>query len=261
MPLVLTRSRLYTLLEKSIINNLSLDNASGVRNFISKSPSGEVYSFTATKLPAPDDSQYVISYGNKPVEVLAPDAASLALTADYDLLMIAPHVSDLGPQDNLPVPDISHNIFRRRMESYQKKPSEYEKLMNDYTEPAHFYLKESSEIGNASERIRQLIPYINQQLVGDGEKVIHHNMDATSPVSDSKAIYPATFALPVIIGRFDYLTIIKNSDELNDLIFEAKNAGYIIKTNPLWSPEIPKTVSPKFVSAREYVAFSLRPLA
>ncbi|MFC0139327.1 hypothetical protein ACFFJN_03950 [Erwinia mallotivora] len=163
-----------------------------------------------------------------------------AFTADYDLLIISPHISDVGSNDNLPVPDVAHKVFQHRVNSYHKKLTINNQLVQDYYDVDSFYKKEDNDIGNASERVRILIDLINAKLVGDGERVVHHSMDCISPATDLSSNYPATFALPIKIGRFDKLCVINSNEELKELINEARSSGYYIKINPLWEKELNK---------------------
>ncbi|MBJ3590582.1 adenylate cyclase [Salmonella enterica subsp. enterica serovar Saintpaul] len=251
VALTVTQKRLYTLLENGIIEDLSFRNINGVCSFKAQGPSGQYYFFEATKSSHSDADIYFISHHNKPINVLAPTENALAFTADYDLLMIAPHISDYGVQDNLPVPDVSHEEFCHRLDLYKKNLPISNELMRDYSNPAGFYKKEDPDIGNASERTRQLIDIINNKLVGEGERVIHHNVDCSSPATDLSANYPATFALPKKIGRFDSLSVIENSEELKELIIAAKDSGYCVKTNPLWGEDFRNLKSHNFNDARE----------
>ncbi|MGL6001083.1 MAG: anthrax toxin-like adenylyl cyclase domain-containing protein [Plesiomonas sp.] len=249
--LTINKKRLNTLLEKKVIDELSLENTHGIRSFKAQGPSGKYYFFEARKLLSSDDEIYLILNDNKSIRVLAPEMNAKAFTADYDLLIISPHISDFGSKDNLPVPDVAHKVFQHRMSAYNKKPTINRELIQDYSSSDSFYKKEDPDIGNASERVRILIDLINAKLVGDGERVVHHNMDCSSPATDLSANYPATFALPIKIGRFDKLCIINNNDELKELINEARSAGYYIKINPLWENELGKINSHSFEESRE----------
>lgn len=174
-----------------------------------------------------------------------------AFTADYDLFIISPHISDFGPNDNLPIPDVAHKVFQRRVNSYNKELKINNELIQYYYNVDGFYEEEDPDIGNASERIRILMDLINEKLVEGGERVVHHNMDCTSPATDLSTNYPATFALPIKIGRFDKLCIINNNEELKELIKEARSSGYYIGTNPLWEKELGKINSHNFKDSKE----------
>ncbi|AIR63957.1 adenylate cyclase [Cedecea neteri] len=249
VPLEVSQSRLHDLFEQGLIDKLSLENASGVSHLRASGPGGERYAFEARRLPGCGEARYQISHQGVPLQVLAPHAEARPFTADYDLLVIAPHVSELGPEDNLQVPDVSHQVFRQRLENYRTLP-EHQALRGDYDNPASFYRKSDDEIGNASERARRMIGVLNQALVGEGEKVVHHATDSANPVTDPESNYPATFALPHKIGRFDPLCIIENKDDLAELVLQAKNAGYHVPLNPLWEKEVLGVRSDRFTAAK-----------
>lgn len=249
VPLEVSQSRLHALFEQGLIDKLSPENPRGVSHLRASGPGGERYAFEALRLPGNGEARYLISHRGAPLEVLAPHAEARSFTADYDLMVIAPHVSDLGPEDNLQVLDVSHQVFRQRLENYRTLP-EHAALRQDYDDPASFYRKSDGEIGNASERARRMIGVLNQALVGDGEKVVHHATDSANPVTDPESNYPATFALPCKIGRFEPLCIIENKDDLAELVMQAKNAGYHVPLNPLWEKEVLGVRSDRFTAAK-----------
>lgn len=257
IELVIPQKRLNTLLEKGVIEDLILENGD-IYSFRAKGPSEKYYSFTARKLLNYDGEDYEISYNNEPLKVLAPIKNALPFTADYDLLLVAPHISDFGPQDNLSIPDVSHCVFCRRMSSYHDIFSISHELIQSYHIANIFYQNEHPEIGNTSERINHLIDLINEKLVGQGGKVVHHSVDCANPSTDLLTNYPATFALPTKIGPFDEICVIKDNDELKELITEAKSAGYVIKTNPLWGDEFSKIHSRSFDYAKHQLMLKLK---
>ncbi|WP_235212937.1 CyaA/EF/ExoY family adenylyl cyclase toxin [Cedecea neteri] len=249
VPLEVSQSRLHNLFEHGLIDKLSPENTRGVSHLRASGPGGERYAFEAQRLPGNGEARYRISHHGTPLEVLAPHAEARPFTADYDLMVIAPHVSELGPEDNLQVPDVSHQVFRQRLENYRTLP-EHAALRGDYDDPASFYRKSDGEIGNTSERARRMIGVLNQALAGEGEKVVHHATDNANPVTDPESNYPATFALPCKIGRFEPLCIIENKDDLAELVMQAKNAGYHVPLNPLWEKEVLGVRSDRFTAAK-----------
>lgn len=249
VPLEVSQSRLHDLFEQGLIDKLSPENAGGVSHLRASGPGGEHYAFEARRLPGSGEARYQISHHGAPLQVLAPHAEARPFTADYDLMLIAPHVSELGPEDNLQVPDVSHQVFRQRLENYRTLP-EHQALRGDYDNPVSFYRKSDEETGNTSGRARRMIGVLNQALVGDGEKVVHHATDSANPVTDPESNYPATFALPHKIGRFAPLCIIENKDDLAELVLQAKNAGYHVPLNPLWEKEVLGVRSDRFTAAK-----------
>lgn len=257
VPLEVSQPRLQNLLKNEIIDNLSLENADGFCSFQARGPSGQNYEFEAQRMPGDEEVYYRILHNGRPIEVLAPLLGKRPFTADYDLLLIAPHISDLGPQDNLQVPDVAHQIFRERLDHYSKIPSHPE-LRRDYDDPTNFYRKSDLEISNTSERVRYMIPIINQALVGDGEKIVHHATDTTNPATDPQSNYPATFVLPVKLGRFNQVCIIENESELAELVLHAKNEGYHVPLHPVWKKEMTQSRNPRFEDARTTLESALQ---
>ncbi|WP_207002930.1 anthrax toxin-like adenylyl cyclase domain-containing protein [Trinickia mobilis] len=217
---------------------------------------GNDYTFTAI----PDKGMYRIEHDGKPLDVLCDPATGKAITADYDLLLVAPHISNYGPPDRLPVPDTSHDEFKARMESYglfkrggvDALP---EPLRTYYKDPAEFYNAEHEHEGNASKRVMDLIKRLNKALGRTwrqrdeeqegpeprpqrGPAVVHHNMDATSPATDPQANYPATFFLPIEMGGLDKVVLVENEKALAHLIQVAKNHHYQVPLNPKWEDDV-----------------------
>lgn len=253
VPLVMTAQRLGMLLADKIVTEMKVSDVQHVIKLSAQGPSSETYRFEALRQPAVDGDTYMITQGGKPLEVLGKKETGKALTADYDLLLIGPYINDLGPEDNLPVPDIAHSVFKERIDGYRRRDDErnaklaksvaYEvpkDLREGYEGVEVFYAKEDPDIGNATTRIRKMMNVINQAVVGDGERVVQHSADSGNPVTDVNANYPATFFLPARLGKFDEICVVENSRELVELIQQAKNSGYHIPLNPLWEPEVIK---------------------
>jgi len=239
---------------------LTEPSANGDIHILARSPSGSTYAFVGVPVEQGDQLAYRIEHEGRPLEVLRagsldvgalpselepchlpPPSNERPLTADYDLLVIGPHLSQLDKRDNLPVPDVSQKIFLQRFEHYGR--SAQENLMretgtSDFHSPAQFYRAADPLVGNTSQRIKQMIPEINEALVGQaGQWLVHHGADTESPVSDPAANYPATFFLPERVGRFDEICVIEDNQELAELIRQAKDAGYHMPINPLWDEE------------------------
>lgn len=207
IPLMISRERMGTLLAGDLITDMQPADAEGGIRFSAKAPGGGLYKFEATPTLGVIEGLYQISQQGQPLEVLAKAPGGKALTADYDLHLIGPHISDLGPQDNLPVPDVAHDVFKAQIEGYSARATDSrpknlaQELRQDYESTSSFYRKEDSDIGNATSRIAEMIPVINAALVGGGERVVHHNADSGSPASDAAANYPVTFFLPARLGH------------------------------------------------------------
>lgn len=261
VPLTVSSNRLNDLLKLGKIDQLQAETPHGVIRFSAQGPSHQMYAFEG-KRQSPLDNNFQITHQGKPVEVLAKTEGGKALTADYDLYLIGPHLSDLGPQDKLPVPDIAHSVFKERIDGYKQRsadPNQYEaphELREDYESAGRFYQKEDSNIGNATSRIANMIPAINEALVGNGEWVVHHNADSGSPATDVAANYPVTFFLPAKLGRFDEVSIINDGKEMAELIRTAKDNGYHMPLNPLWEKEVVNVRRPAFSEAQARLSSS-----
>lgn len=68
--------------------------------------------------------------------------------------------------------------------------------------------------------------------------MVHHNADSGSPATEVADNYPATFFLPAKLGRFNEISIIRDSREMAELIKTAKDSGYHVPLNPLWEKEV-----------------------
>ena len=263
VPLSISSHRLGELMKLGQITDLTTKTHSDTLRFSAQGPSQQMYAFEGKRTSASEDS-YLIFHQGKSIEVLAKHEGGKALTADYDLHMVAPHLSDFGPQDRIPVPDIAHSVFTHRIDRYRQQrpdPSTFQvpqALRADYESAAHFYQKEDPDLGNATPRIKQMIELINHRLVGNGERVVHHNADSGSPATEVAANYPATFFLPTKLGRFDEVSIINNSKEMAELITTAQDSGYHGPVNPLWEREVVGIKRSGFTHAQERLASTFR---
>jgi len=259
VPLEISRARLGELLGLGKLSELTLPDDDGTIHLKALGPSQQQYVFEG-KRASSSDERYVISQEGKPVHVLAKSPEGKALTADYDLHTIAPHISDYGRQDRLPVPDIAHSVYTDRINSYKHRHADVddyqvpEALRADFDSAAHFYSKEDPDLGNATPRIKHMIELINQKLVGDAERVVHHNADSGSPAADVATNYPATFFLPAKLGQFDEICLINNSKEMAELVRTAKDSGYHVPLNPLWEKEVISVKRPGFIQAQARLA-------
>ncbi|RTX94332.1 adenylate cyclase [Pseudomonas sp. C 49-2] len=256
VPLEISGNRLGELMKLGQITQLATNAYDGTRHFGARGPSQQLYAFEGKRTSASEDS-YLIFHQGKSIEVLAKHEGGKALTADYDLHMVAPHLSDFGPQDRIPIPDVAHSVFKQRIDRYRQHQPDPgssqvpETLRADYESAAHFYQKEDPDLGNVTPRIKQMIELINQRLVGNGERLVHHNADSGSPATEVAANYPATFFLPTKLGRFDEISIINNSKEMAELITTAKDSGYHVPVNPLWEREVVGIKRSGFTHAQE----------
>jgi len=255
IPLEITRERLNLLIEKSVINNVKYNAQRQPIELESKTPEGVNHKFTLVHSDK-EPGVYQVRHDGVPIEVLAPPGQNKKpLTADYDLLMIAPSIEDFGAQDMLPLHDVSHDVFKARINKYKTRPENLaDPLKKAYANPATFYKPQDKEIGNVSSRIRDMIPEINKRLVGTGEPVVHHGSDTASPATDMEANFPAAFTLPKPLGQFDEICVIKDFEELKALVLAAKNEGYHVPLNPLWEKNITDIRSESFTEAKKNIA-------
>ncbi|WP_248752697.1 CyaA/EF/ExoY family adenylyl cyclase toxin [Pseudomonas sp. MWU15-20650] len=259
VPLEISRNRLDELRGLGKLTELTAPDVQGTLRFKAQGPSHQWYAFEAKRV-SPSDNRYVISHQGNPLEVLAKSPEGKALTADYDLHMVAPHLGDYGPQDKLPVPDVAHSVYTGRIDGYRQRHANNDTyqvpqaLRADYDSASHFYAKEDPDLGNATPRITQMIGLINQRLVGDGERVVHHNADSGSPATDVATNYPTTFFLPSKLGRFEEICVINDSKEMAELVRTAKDSGYQVPLNPLWEKEVAGIKRSGFAHAQERLA-------
>jgi hypothetical protein len=252
IPLKLSSHRLNELVKSGHITELAAKGGEGTLQLSARGPSQQLYTFQA-RPASPADDTYFITHQGKPLEVLAKQIEGKALTADYDLYMIAPHLSDFGFRDKLRVPDVAHSVFKERVGRYLQVP---QALRADFESAAHFYRKEHPDLGNTTPRIEQMIGTINRALVGGAEPVVHHNADSGSPATDAAANYPATIFLPKKLGRFDEISIVHDSKEMAELIKTAKDSGYHVPLNPLWEKELVNIKRSNFTLAQQRLAGS-----
>ncbi|MDN3610423.1 anthrax toxin-like adenylyl cyclase domain-containing protein [Vibrio ostreicida] len=198
------------------------------------------------------NGRYDISINGEPLKVLADPASGKPLTADYDLMFIAPKTEqlDLEKDDNLPVKRIH---FDSVSETYKKN---FARTTGKAFTPQAFFQKEEQtkgsqgqDIGNATPRIAKMIDVINQQLVGEGFPVVHHNADSGSPATDPSANYPITIFMPEEFGGYERIHVIENAEGLADFIQQAKDKGFSVPINPKWEPNVASVRSQAFTQA------------
>jgi len=255
IPLEITKARLNRLIENNVIDEVKYDAQRHPIELAARTPKGVIHKFELLRSDK-EPEVYLVRHNGEPIEVLAPPGENKKpLTADYDIFMIAPLLEDFGPQDMLALHDVSHVVYKARIDNYPTSPEQLaEPLQTLYTNPDKFYEPMDKEFGNASPRNLTLIPEINQRLVGKGEPVVHHSTDTGSPATDMEANFPLVFTLPKRLGQFDEICVIRNVDELKTLIQTAKNEGYYVQLNPLWEKEITDIRSSDFKNAQKVAA-------
>ncbi len=229
VQLSVSKAHLNYLLNQGLLA-LSLE-INGRISIEAKAPSGESYTFLGVR---DKNDCYRIFHNEVAIQVLAPNSHIPPFTADYDLLLVAPHISEIGPQDRLPIPDVAHPVFSRRLKQYRSLPDNLE-MMQDYYSPKNFYAKSDPDMGNASLRIRNIVPLINSTLnCRPGFEVVHHGADDSNPATDMTSNYPATFFLPKPLGTFKKISVVHHATGLKKMVQTIKDAHYHVPLNPLW---------------------------
>ncbi|MBV8648192.1 anthrax toxin-like adenylyl cyclase domain-containing protein [Paludibacterium sp.] len=223
--------RLAELTEKGLIHIEGGRDASMLK-LHAKAPDGSRHVFHAEKTAG----GYRVTCQGEPVQVLCQPESGLPLTADYDLMLVAPSIEHYGGEDIPPIADVTYSHFQARVAGYKQTP---DKLLAAWPGPKQFYAAELPELGNASARVRDLILPLNQALdCQPGRELVHHNMDATSPAADPTGNYPVTLFLPHALGGLSGTLLIEDAAALAQVITQAKNAGYQVPINPLWEPTL-----------------------
>lgn len=246
VQLNLSKAHLSYLLSQGLVT-LSLEVNDRI-SIEAKAPSGQSYTFAGVR---DNNDYYRIFYNEAPFEVLAPNSQMRPFTADYDLLLVAPHISEIGPQDRLPIPDVAHPVFSRRLKQYRSLPDNLE-MMRDYYSAKNFYSKADPDMGNASLRVRNIVPLINSELnCRPGFEVVHHGADDSNPATDMTSNYPATFFLPKPMATFKKISIVHDKAELIQMVQTIKDAHYHVSLNPLWETEITQIKRSCYIKGRE----------
>ncbi|WP_018693093.1 anthrax toxin-like adenylyl cyclase domain-containing protein [Algicola sagamiensis] len=249
-PLVISQSRLETLFEKGMLEKQG-------NRFFAKGPSGAEYTFIA-KLAQLDENSgqsqiFQLKDGKEvPVEVLCQPESGLPLTADYDLMMVAPPMEKFDSEDLPPIKWISHDAFLNQMEKYKNPLPEALQTFKDNV--SAFYAGEDPNIGNASQRVKNMIGALNQAMGCEpGREVVHHNMDAHSPAADPSANYPMTLFLPRPFGDWQHpILTIENKEAFIHFIEQAKDHGFHVPQNPLWEEGVRDAQRPAFRETINY---------
>lgn len=233
-PLVISKTRLIGLKNLGVID-LSLPSTTGIINITARGQSGQDYLFTAV----PNNrGSYAVQHQGKPVMVLCQPSSSKPLTADYDLMLVAPPLAQYGQPDRLSLPDISHQVFRQRMNNYRNIPSNVG-LLNDWINPQTFYQRAHQYLGNVSPRMTELIPHLNAALgCLPGRELVHHGIDAANPTTDPPSNYPVTLFLPHALAGLPRMLLATDSQSLRHVVLAAKDVGFHVPLNPLWEENL-----------------------
>jgi hypothetical protein len=262
-PLTVSEARLQYLAEQGLI---TLRPGPGERGTLeARGRDGRDYTFTAI----PERGGYRIEHDGMPLYVLCDLATRKGITADYDLLLVAPHIGEYGELDGVPLKDTSHDVFKARMENYASfKAGGVDALpaplRDAYLDPAKFYAKAHKDMGNTSARTIALIPKLNRALgranelhesalpaaSRPGPPLVHHGADAANPFTEPGANYPATFFFPSQIGELEKVVLVENSQALAYVIQQAKDQGYQVPLNPQWEDDVRGVSRSSFTRSR-----------
>lgn len=184
-------------------------------------------------------------YEKKPDQSLAPlevlsnnHTTPKPLIADYDLLLIAPHISDYGVKD-LTRTDFSNN--KLTLEHLTKKNNIKQKRKGFYTQ--------------RSERLSDII---NNSLRGTEHSIIQHGEDTLNPQTAPDDNYPAMFFLPRSMGDFGStngnnegaFAIIEKKDMIQ-FIQTIKDANFHFNIPAAWGEELTNIKRTSFQNAKK----------
>ncbi len=164
------------------------------------------------------------------MQVLASPACGLAMTADYDLFLVAPSIEAHG----------SGGLDARRNTAVRYTPlGAKDPLSED-----GFYGREDMARGNITPRTRQLVDALNDCLGrGEHREMFHHSDDAGNPGSHMGDNFPATFYLPRAMEhrlgeesvRFDEVCVVADRKSFSLLVECIKGNGYHFTAHPDWN--------------------------
>lgn len=244
----LSESRINKLVTMGLLTRHQPD-AQGHITLDAVSPHGHHHPFTAKPEP---DGQFLIYNTKKdntkkemPVMVLSAPDVNMPLTADYDLMIVAPRTENFGGQDIAHNPDVSADAFA------EKRP--YLLRRGSTTEAIHRELlgREDPKLGNSTPRIAALIPQINAALNRTkGTEVVHHSMDATNPGSDMQSNFPVTFFLPEPVAGLPPVLLAQDIEGLRFIVHTLECNGFMVPHNPLWSGDFPSLRRESFEATR-----------
>lgn len=162
------------------------------------------------------------------------------ITADYDLMLIAPSIAEWGDADKPPVRDISkqnpQHTATEGLPPMTNKKGLSEKISRTLEQLAAQRLpRESQDRGNASERTNWVIDQLNERVNRVSNPVFHHNSDHHNPATDINANFPATFILPEVIsdlGSSRVLAVTK--DNVEHVLQVLRKNEYMVEAHPDW---------------------------
>ncbi|MGI9280164.1 MAG: anthrax toxin-like adenylyl cyclase domain-containing protein [Endozoicomonas sp.] len=250
VPLVITKDRLKELSElyfgrsdQAVLENMSWQD------------DGSVY-FTARPEGFKDDYLYRgILQDNGEYLIEMKEGADYApfqlidLMPDYDLsfLYFPFETVDLGGEDKVPIPMVSHEVVQHRLQVYMEKgrrgssggeSSASYAILEEGAASRKVFLKDmNQQYGNMTVREKQYLRTLNWAVKRHPDKnpLFHHGADNQNPVSDLKTNFPMTVIIPVSVGCLtETFYMVENKQQLKALLKELKDCKYYVPVNPLW---------------------------
>lgn len=201
------------------------------------SVNGPTYQGILTSAAAAPRS-YKLMHGGKEVHFLGKvdePAKGMPFTADYDLLMFAPHIHDYGAED-MPKLGGRRSSCSPVYESVDPKHAGLVKLMRTNSRSS---LAKPGDPGVISPRLHQLLPELNQALGrAPGNALIHHGADTNNPFTVTSDNIPCIFFFPSNVAGWESVAVAKNELGLQTLLQETKNADFEYFSNEKWEKEL-----------------------
>lgn len=237
VPLELPLKRIRELIGEGLISFAENKNAKTF-NIKSEVKFGPAMTFTGT---ISDDTppKYKVMQDGKPLMVLGKvggPKGGMPLTADYDILMFAPHISEYGPED-MPKSSMGRrgSAISVASELSASGKSGLAALMQrnnsiDSSSESSFANK-----GTLSQRLMSMIPEINQALGREvGNELVHHGADTSNPFTDMKANVPCIAFTPPGVAGIDGVALSITEPGLRHLFKLVKDANYQFFGNDQW---------------------------
>ena len=268
-PLVISADRLKELEQKKAINT-PVAAADG-RQFLSVEHQGQIHSFCAT--PKPDgrfliskvednlDAQALVERVNQKVPIqmsevkvvgtrLPGQDVATPLTADYDVLAVAPKLENYGQPDRVQIPEVDRRKLNEKITHLQA---------NDATKASGDALKAASQDydhdrGNVSNRLLDFINDARKEFSrGDGLDMIHHGADTHNPVADLPGDFDSGGKMAVFLpedltyqnsdtGNTETLPrgvyTVDSLENLNEVLHTLRENGFQVpRNNPAWTAQ------------------------
>ncbi|WP_018691487.1 anthrax toxin-like adenylyl cyclase domain-containing protein [Algicola sagamiensis] len=240
--LVISKNRINELVSKSAGSIESTTTSQNQISLFVTSPSGEKFTFQAIE-SAKEHGKFSIFLDDEPFHVLCDKNSKLPITADYDLLLVAPNLSDYGAGD-LAKGDPSQSVLESHLRNFNAP--------KETTQP-------KAPQGFISSRVKELGDDINARLDRELNKLIHHGADDKNPFTDKDANFPATFFLPEPINGFGTtveghqgaISVIEQN-EMAAFIQSAKDQAFFVPVHNEWGQDVQNIKRGSFQESLDY---------